>query len=164
ACPGHRLGLPQDAHFQLPQRLTRLEAELVPQPCCASTVRRERLGLAPRAVQGEHEALQQLLAERMLGDKRFQLRNKLAVMSQRKLCVDPVLESHEPSLLQTRGRSLGPRLEAQVGERMAPPERERLLQRRRRLRRRRPRRRDYELLEAVGVDLAGSDDKLIAAV
>src|SRR5439155_24425611 len=69
----------------------------------------------------------------------------------------------EPALLQPRDLHLGPRLKTQVAERMPPPERQRLLQVRRRLRRRRSRRRDDELLEAVGVDLAGSDDKLIAA-
>jgi hypothetical protein len=99
----------------------------------------------------------------MLGDERFELGHEFAVFSERELGVGPILERREPALLQAPDLGLGPRLEAQVGERVASPERERPFQGRRRLRRRSSRRDGQELLKVVGVDLAGGDKKLVAA-
>src|SRR5262249_44501893 len=158
-----RLVLPEDPGLELPQRLAPLEAQPPPQPPCAAAVCRKRLSLASRAVEGENEPLEQLLPEGVLGDERLELGYELAVVSQRELGVGPVLERGEPTLVEARDLGLRPRLEAQVGKRIPPPERERFLQGRRRLRRWSSRRHGHELLEAVGVDLAGSDKKLVAA-
>ena len=52
----------------------------------------ERLGLASRAVEREHQLAAQPLAQRVLGDQRLELADQLSVAAERELGVDAPLE------------------------------------------------------------------------
>src|SRR5438093_3662346 len=60
----------------------------------------------------------------MLLCERLQLSHELGVTPGVELCFDPVLGDHEAELLQPRDLGLSERLEAEVGQWRAAPERE----------------------------------------
>ena len=64
--------------LELLQLPSGVEAELVGQPVPDPLVRRQRVGLAAVAVQGDHQQRPQALAQRMLADERFELADHLA--------------------------------------------------------------------------------------
>src|SRR4249919_2251369 len=99
----------------------------------------------------------------MLGDERLQLRDELTVSSQLEVGIDAGLEHREPSLLEPGDLRLRPRLEAEIGERRAANERERLAQPLGCLLRRSPRGRADELVEVIDVELARRNGELVAA-
>ena len=64
--------------LELLQLPSRVEAELVGQPVPDPLVRRQRIGLAAVAVQGDHQQRPQALAQRMHADEPFELADHLA--------------------------------------------------------------------------------------
>ena len=112
--------------MQVLQLGTRLDADLFDQRSPGCAVRLERLGLAPAAVERQHLQAAQALAQRVLGDQRLELRGDGRVAAERELRRDPVLERRDPELVETGGLGLRKRLERQVGERRATPERQSL--------------------------------------
>ena len=155
--------LAEDPCFELLQRPARLEPELAAQPAGAPPVCVERVGLAAGTVERKHELLEQVLSKRMLGDERLQLGDELAVPPELEVGIDPGLERCELAFLEPRDLHLRPRLEAQIGERPAAKERERLAQPRSCLLRRSPRRRADECVEAIDIDLARRNGELVTA-
>jgi hypothetical protein len=148
---------------QRAQLRTRLDAELIDQQPPAGREDVERLGLAAGAVQREHQLPTQALAQRVLGDQRLELRGDLAVTAQSQPRLHVVLEGGDPLLLQAPDRLLGPRLVAQVGERRAAPQRQRLGQHVGGvLRAGRLPRAGRQLLEARDVQLLGTDPRHVA--
>ena len=124
----------------------------------AVVVHVERLGLAARAVEREHQLPAQPLTQREPLDERLELGDELRALAELEVGVDPLLERLEPQLLEPADLALGERLEGEVGERRATPERQRLAKLRGSLGRvRAPRLGDEPLepaeVEAVGVDL-----------
>ena len=99
-----------------------LDAELLDERLARAGVLRERLGLAPVAVQREHQLRAQTLAQRLGRDEGLQLRHELGVPSECEVGVDPLLERAQAQLLEAR----------RVELRRAAPERERVTQSRRR--------------------------------
>ena len=85
----------------------------------------ERLGLAARPVEGEHQLAAETLAQRMVPDERLELRQHGGVAAERELRLEALLERGEPQLLEPRDRRLRERLVGEVGERCAAPEPER---------------------------------------
>ena len=92
----------------------------------------ERLGLAPAAVEREHQLAGEPLARRVLGDEPPQLADDLGVAAGGEVGLDAQLERGQPLLLEPRDLGLRERLERQVGERRPAPQRERLAQQPRR--------------------------------
>ena len=86
----------------------------------------ERLGLATRAVQRQHELGPERLAERMLTDERLQLADELRRAAEGEVGVDAALERDEPKLLEPWDLGLRERLARQVGKSRSAPETERL--------------------------------------
>ena len=70
---GERRVLAQDRALQLAQPRARLEPELLHEPGARVAIDRQRLLLAPRAVEREHQLAAQLLAQRMLARERVEL-------------------------------------------------------------------------------------------
>ena len=99
----------------------------------------------------------------MFGDERLQLGDELTVSSELEVGIDPGLECCELAFLEPGDLDLRPRLEAQIGERPAAKERERLAQPRSCLLRRSPRRRADECVEAIDIDLARRKRELVTA-
>ena len=106
---GRRDLMTQDRLFEALQLLTGLEAELfVEDPACAS-VGRERIGLAFRSIQGEHQLPPQPFAVRVLADQAFQLVDQLGILAERQVGLDSILERRQPKVLQALGlQSQGP--------------------------------------------------------
>ena len=68
--------------------------------CARVLVGLEGLGLALRAVEGEHQLRVQALALRVLADQRLELADQLGVAAQRQLGLDPLLERGEAQLVE----------------------------------------------------------------
>src|SRR6476661_1740745 len=92
--------LAQDRRLETPELLARVEPELVQQTLACGPVRLERVGLAPRAVEREHELAVQVLAQRVLHDQALQLAHQLGLPATRQLSVDPRLEGCPPQLVE----------------------------------------------------------------
>ena len=82
----------------------------------------ERLGLAPRSVEREHQLPAETLAQRMVPHESFELSQHGSVAAERELCVEALLERREPQLLEPRDRGLCERLVREIGERRPSPE------------------------------------------
>ena len=89
------------------QRPAGLDPELLDQRPARVAVDVERLGLATRAVEREHELAAQALAQRVLGDQRLELADELGVAAERELGVDALLERRHAQLLEARDLRLG---------------------------------------------------------
>ena len=89
-------------------------------------VRLQRLGLTPRSVEREHQLAPQALPQRVLRDQRLELADELSAAAELEVGVDPLLERLQAQLLEPADLGLGERLEGEVGERWAAPQRERL--------------------------------------
>ena len=98
-----------------------------------TAIRRQRIRLAPRVIQGEHQLAPQSLAQRVLTNQRLELARHLGVPGACKVGIDTIFEAGEAQVLEPRDLRLGESLVADVRERRAAPERERLSQRLRRL-------------------------------
>ena len=117
--------LAKDRRVELLERRARVDAEPVDERTARALVRLERLRLASGAVEREHQLRPQALAQRMLGDERLELAHELRVPARLELGLDSLLERREPELSEPGDLGLRPGLEAELGERLAPPEVER---------------------------------------
>ena len=112
----------EDCALELLKTDARLEAELVQELTAGAPVCLERIGLAARAVEREHQLPAQALAERVLGDQRLELSDQDVVLSERKVGLDPLLERGHPQLGQAGNLGLSERIEREVRQRRASPE------------------------------------------
>ena len=118
-------------------------------------VRPERLGLAARPIEGEHEQLAKPLAEGVLQDERLELRDEVGGTAELDLGRDPLLDRDGTELVKTPGFGLRPLLEGELGQRRAAPEVERAHEERAALLGGCGSRVGEHLLEATRVDLLG---------
>ena len=104
---------------------SRVEAELVGQPVPGSLVRRQRIGLAAVAVQGDHQQRPQALAQRMLADESFELADHLARGAEVEPCRELVLDETETDLLEAGTVRDDPVAITGGGQDLAPEQRQR---------------------------------------
>jgi hypothetical protein len=121
--------LAQNRSLELAKCRSRLEAELFRQMLARCAVDVERLRLPPRSIERQHQLRGQPLAERLGTGEQLELADQLAVSAERKVGLDPLLERLKTQFLQTRDLALRERLVAEIGERLAAEERERVPQR-----------------------------------
>ncbi len=161
------LVLAEDRLLQLPQLGAGLQAELVEERLARGAVRLQRVRLAPRAVEREHQQSAEPFPERVLDDQRLELTEHLVVAAEPELGLDPVLGRREPQLVEPRDLALDERVVAEIRERLPTPERQRLLQELGGLAVRAPAERcrsfHGEPLEALGVQLVGLDPQAVGA-
>ena len=143
-----------------------LEAELLVQPSPAARVDLQRVGLAPAAIEGQHEQAEEPFARGMLGSQLLELGDDERVLPRRQARVEALFQGGEAQLLEPCDLSLRERLERDIGECRAPPQPERFVEqppRRGFLAReaRRPRR-PHERLETPRVDRFGLDREAIS--
>jgi hypothetical protein len=120
--------LPQDGGFQIAQRLAGIDSQLLgkggPQPLVGG----ERVGLAPAAVQRQHQLGVDLFIQRVLGHHLFQVGHQLRMLSGR----EPRLGQAPPDLLvqqvQPSRLFLQPGQSRDVRQRAPAPQRQRLAQ------------------------------------
>jgi len=144
-----------------------LDAHLLDEQPPRVAERRERLGLTPAAVEGEHPLAAQVLAQRVAGDERLELGHEVGVTAEREIGVDAPLERHGALLLEACDLGLRKGLVRDVGQRRASPQGERLAQEAGRVRGPAARERvptlAQEPLEAIDVELAVLDPQRVAA-
>ncbi len=116
----------EDPALEAAQALARLDAEFLGERHPAPLVGAQRLRLAVRAVQRQHQLGGEALAVGMLRPEHLQLADHLPVPSEGEVGLDPFLERPEPQLLETIDVGGRERLVGEVGQRRAPPQRERL--------------------------------------
>ena len=122
--PGAEVGiLVEYAALQLPQRGPGLDPELLDQDVPGPSVAPERVGLAARAVQGDHQLTPRALAQRVGRHERLDLGDQLVVAAERETGLDAVLHGGQALLDDLVQRTLrGERFEREVAQHVAPPE------------------------------------------
>ena len=116
--------VPKDRALELLQRWGRLEAELVDEPRACTSIHAECVRLAAAPVQGEHQLPRGRLAKRMLYRERLQLRDHLAVPTEREIGLDTPLQRDEAKLLEPCDRRLREILVRKLLQRRSAPKRE----------------------------------------
>ena len=91
----HRHRVAQHCPLELPELVARLEPELVAEKRAGSPVCLERVGLAPRPVQREHEVQPEALAQRLLRNEPLELGDGVRVTAKEQVCLEPLLEADE---------------------------------------------------------------------
>ena len=123
--------LAQDRLLEPRELRRRLDPERVDQRAPQRAVGGERVLLAAGAVERGHQLGGEALVGRVLVHERLELGDEPAVLAERELGLDALLERGEAQLLEPRDRRRRERLVGEVGERRAAPQRERLAQQRR---------------------------------
>ena len=100
--------------------------ELAVERVAQSPVRGQRLGLAPGAVQGEDEVAVQTLAQRVLGGEAVEPGHGGGVLAEREVGLHGELDRLDAPLLELTDVGLDERGIAEVGQRVGPPQRERV--------------------------------------
>ena len=115
----------QHLPLELAKRSGGLDPHLVGKRPPKRLVARERLRVPAGPVEREHVLQAEALAKRVLGDQRFELADHVAVMAEREVGLDPLLERGQAELLETRALVPGERLR-DLGQRGPAPERKRV--------------------------------------
>ena len=110
------------------QRRRGLDAELVGEQPAELAVDLQRVRLAARAVQRQHQPGAQPLPQRVGSGQLLQLADQLAVPAEGQVGVDPVLQGGQPLLLQPDDVPARERLGGEVGEGRSAPQLQRLAQ------------------------------------
>ena len=116
----------EDVALERLQLGRRVEAQLVGQHPPGVPVRGERVGLAPAAVERQHQLRAQRLAQRMLPDQRLQLGHQLGMTAEGEVGLDALTQARQAQLLEALSLAGGEWLVAHVLQRRAPPEPERV--------------------------------------
>ncbi len=121
-----RLVLAEDRGLELLELRAGVDAELLEERLAGGSVGGERVCLAPRAVEREHQLRAGPLAHGLRGDERFELGDELGMTTEREIGLDPLLEHGGSQVLEPRDLGLGERFVQEVRERRPLPERERV--------------------------------------
>ena len=121
--------MPEDRALELLERATRLDPELIHEHLSRVLVHAQRVGLATRAVEGEHELSASALPEWLLGHERLELADEIRVSTQREASLDRFLAGDEVQLLEPGDLGLRERRVGEVGECRPAPESERARER-----------------------------------
>ena len=156
----------EDHALELSQLGARSQPELVAQERTRLAVGGKRLGLAARAIQGQHLLSAESLLQWCLRDQPLQIDNDLGRVTQRQLGVDPLHLGEQAELLKPPDVGLHPLDRRQVGKRWAAPQGERFAQQSRGCRRIVLRqaisRLLHQRLERRGVELSGLELERVA--
>ena len=108
-----RSGAFENQRLELLEFATRLDSELLGERPSRISIGLKRFGLASRAIQREHELGAWALPERRFDYHLLELAGQLGVSPALQICLNAVLERHEPKLLQPHDLMLG---ELRIGE------------------------------------------------
>jgi hypothetical protein len=119
-----RLGiLAQDRQLQIAQPRRRLDAQLLVEPPAEALVGGERLGLAARAVEGEHELAVRALAQRVRRDQQLELGDELAGRAAGEIRLDALLQAVQSQVIEPRAFGCREGL-GELGHRRSAPQRQ----------------------------------------
>jgi hypothetical protein len=116
----------QDHSLERLKGRPRLEPELFTQHPARVSVDVQRLGLAPRSIEREHQLGAEALAQRVRQDQRLDLRDQLLVVPEGQICVDPLHQGKNSQFLQAPDLRLREVQRPHVRQWGTPPQRERL--------------------------------------
>jgi hypothetical protein len=119
---GRRDLVAKDRLFEALQLLAGLEAKFFVEELARASVRGERVGLALRSIQGEHQLTPQPFAVRVVANKPLQLVDQLGILAEREVCLDPIFEHGDAKILQALGLRPQGSFVADPREGMTPPE------------------------------------------
>jgi hypothetical protein len=100
----------QHSPLELPQAHGWIDAELVGQHASESLIALERLCVAARSVQSEHQLSSEAFAPRMTTHQSLELRHELTVSGKCKIGLDPILQISHSLFLEPSRLQLGERL------------------------------------------------------
>jgi len=118
----------QDCLLQTLQLRAGLEAQVIRERSAGLGEDVERLALAARAVERQHQLRSQPFPQRMLPHQRTQLGRELGMAAQSEVGIDARADRVEPAVLEVCDRLARERLVLEVGQRTAAPEVESLAQ------------------------------------
>src|ERR671910_41359 len=114
--------------LELSETFSRLDAQLLHQCPASILVGLQRVSLAVRAVEGEHQLRPEPLSVRMVADQRLELCDHLGMTAEVQLGLDEVLPGRDPRLLETADLALRERLVGEFRQRRATPQRQGLFE------------------------------------
>ncbi len=115
----------EDPLLERAQLVSRLQAELLDERGARGAVGRERVRLAPRPVERQHQQRPGTLPQRVLRRQALELGKGLAVPPERQLRLEALLPAGEPQLVEAARLERDEGLAREVGEGVSPPEGER---------------------------------------
>ena len=118
----------EDSLLERPELGSGFEAEFILERLAAAAVDIERVGVAPAAVESEHQLPEQPLTVGVAADEALEFADHVAVMAEQQVGVETVLERPQALFLQARHLALREWLICQIRERLSPPEPERGIQ------------------------------------
>ena len=110
--------------MHVPQSGPGFGAEFLDEHLAGALIGGERFGLPSVAVEGEHELGVQTFPERITGDQAPQLGDHVRVTPQVQVGVDACFQCLQPHLGQTRDLPVRQQLRTDIGQRIAPPQRD----------------------------------------
>ena len=114
----------EDGSLEFLQFPTRLNPELAVEDLASVVIDVERVRLAPRAIEREHQASRERLAQRHLRDDPAQLGHDGEMMAAGELGIDSPLERERTKLVEPRPLSSGDVARGEIPERRASPQTE----------------------------------------
>ena len=118
----------EDRLFERSQLRARLDSKVAGQPLPAVAVARERIGLAPVAVERKHQLPEHVLVVRLGRDGALKVGNQLVVATEDEGQVNALGPGGAPLVVEPRRREAGVPLECDIGQCIPPPEAERLVE------------------------------------
>ena len=119
---GEGLVLAQHGRLQPAQLGAGVDAQLVAQVAAGVLEGPQRLRLAPAAVEGDHQQAPQPLPQGVGGDQALQLLGALDVAAEVEVGLDAVLGGGQAQLLEAGPGAGGEVVEGEVGQGVAPPQ------------------------------------------
>ena len=114
--------LGEDRALQVAQRRAGLQPELLREPSTHRPISGERVSLAFRPVQSQHQLALQALAQRIRPGQLLELGHQRVVPASGEIRVEPGLQRVQALLLKPSDRGLRERLGGDVGQRRATPQ------------------------------------------
>ena len=114
--------------MQRPQRRARFDAELVAQRRAKTAIGGERLRLPPGPVEREDPLRVQPFAQRVLDHQPVEVGQDGAVMAELELGVEPAPDGRQPPFVEPAGDRGDEGVVGQVGQDLAPPQRQGLVE------------------------------------
>ena len=114
----------EDGPLEVLQFPTRLNPELAVEDLASLVIDVERVRLAPRAIEREHQASRERLAQRHLSDDPAQLGHDFEMVAAGQLSIDSPLEYERTKLVEPRPLSSGGIARGEIPERRASPQTE----------------------------------------
>jgi len=110
--------------LEVARRATGLQAQITAEVIAQRPVHRQRVGLTPRPVEGEHQLSVEDLAERVFGGEGVQVAHQIAVLSEGQLGLDQQFRALQAGFLVPGGEGTGGRYVFQAVQRGPPAQRQ----------------------------------------